>query len=88
LKTLIVILMLTIPTFAQSPFWEMYERDTIAEKKAIWYTLTQDERIEARRMNFAWATGRLRLSDDQRDYLQRFSIALPTAPAAWDRAST
>jgi hypothetical protein len=78
LKTLIVILMLTIPTFAQSPFWEMYERDTIAEKKAIWFTLTQSERVEARRMNFAWATGRLRLSEEQRDYLQRFSTALPT----------
>jgi hypothetical protein len=59
-------------------FKQVFEKGSIAQKKAIWRTLTKDEQVDIRRINFAWGVGYLNLNEIQIDYLLRFSKALPT----------
>jgi hypothetical protein len=61
-----------------STFKQMYEKERIADKKEIWNGLSKDEQTDARRINFAWGVGYLKLNEVQVDYLLRFSKALPT----------
>lgn len=76
------LLLLTLPTFAQQDsltiFQKMYDTPKIADKKAVWLTLTHDEQVAVRRLNFAWGIGALHLNTVQVDYLTRFSAVLPT----------
>lgn len=60
-----------------STFREMYDKGRIADKKAVWNTLTKAEQMDARRINCAWGVGYLNLTEAQIDYLLRFSKALP-----------
>jgi hypothetical protein len=59
-------------------FKQVFEKGSIAQKKAIWRTLTKDEQVDIRRINFAWGVGYLNLNEIQIDYLLRFSKKLPT----------
>lgn len=58
-------------------FRRLYDAPTIAQKKAIWRNLLYSERIDVRRINFAWGVGYLGLNEIQTEYLLRFSKALP-----------
>lgn len=60
-----------------STFKSMYEKGRIAEKRAVWQTLTPEQRVEARRINFAWVIGYSGLTEVQMEFLLRFSKALP-----------
>jgi hypothetical protein len=77
MRTFILILTLSVTTLASDPFWAMYEMPTIAEKKAIWRGLSDEERVYVRRMNFNWGINRLRLDGEQIEYLDSLSFALP-----------
>lgn len=79
MRTIILMLLLTVPAFSQTldPFWQIYEKETIAEKKEIWRELSAEARTHVRRMNFAWGVGHLQLSGAKVAYLARFSAALP-----------
>jgi hypothetical protein len=77
MKILILILLLSTATLASNPFWDMYEAPTIPEKKAIWRGLSHEERVDVRRMNFNWGISRLDLNDEQIEYLNNLSLALP-----------
>ena len=90
----IFILLFAIPIFAQpaqmeqamklfhasglNAFERMFNEQRIADKKAIWETLTKDEQIDARRTNFAWGVGFLDLDAVQVGYLARLAERLPT----------
>lgn len=76
MKTLILILLLIAPTFAQS-FEAIFETPNITDKKEIWHTLTKDEKDEARRLNYAWGIENLELDQEKIDYLDRLSKSLP-----------
>lgn len=78
MKPLLLTLLLSTVSLAQGPFWTIYELETIAEKRVAFRSLTHEEKAEAWRMNFAWAAGRLELTDVQRNYITRLSGALPT----------
>lgn len=58
-------------------YQSMYDLPKIADKKEVWYALTDTERTDIRRINFAWGIGYLDLTQNQIDYLLRFSKALP-----------
>jgi hypothetical protein len=61
-----------------STFKKLYNLGRIAEKKEVWQNLSPAERVDARRINFAWGIGYHKLTEPQTEYLVRFSKALPT----------
>lgn len=73
IKTLTLIFLLS--SFGQDAFWRIYNLPTIPEKREALSELTHEEKVEVWRTNFALASD---LTDEQREYLARLSIALPT----------
>ena len=61
-----------------SVFKRIYEKDSIVAKKTEWFALTKEQKVDVRRINFAWAVGYVGLNDIQIDYLERLSKKLPT----------
>jgi hypothetical protein len=59
-------------------FKRIYEREWIAEKKAVWETLVRDAQYDVRRVTLAWGVGYLKFNEAQIDYALRFSKALPS----------
>jgi hypothetical protein len=60
-----------------STFKQIYDKEQVSDKKAAWLALSKDERVDVRRINFAWGIGYLDLNEVQIDYLLRLSKALP-----------
>ena len=76
MKTLILIILLTFPVIAQidnSNFERIFRKETIAEKKDIWSTLSKAEQNEVRRQNFNWVASRIAFNNEQQNYLNHFA---------------
>lgn len=92
MKIFPLILFLAVSVIGQqiTPFARMYDEPRIENKKAIWSTLNEQERIDARCENFAWGVRKLRLTAAQTEYLARFCSALPVSQEqgrTWEQES-
>ena len=82
IKTLILFLLLTIPVFGQlqseAEFNEIFNNESLAEKREIWRSLTPEQKVDVWRLNFQWGIEHLNLTTEQLQYVAALSNSLPT----------